>query len=270
MHLPSLLNLLVRRIAERVPVPRWKNEEVGAADRAWLHNETTDSPFDTAQLRKKMWEKMKRGDAELVCRRCVYGKVLCIRETGSPDPIPWDDWGRIFALFYEGTPFRVGFFAATAERHLPAGTAVGPECVNGGYTMPCQPNSIVVYRVEEATRVLIHELFHATCTDRTSLSLPLREAETEAWAEWVLVAFRANGDVERARQLFSEQVAWVSRQNAVLRKQYGIVSAQDYVWRYTVGREAAYRRLGYEGPFSAGPPQKTPFRSGRLSSPTLD
>ena len=243
---------------------------VSVADREWLHGETAESPFDPLRLRRGMWDRLERGTAVLECHVCPFGKVLCLH-AGEDPPVPWDDWGRILAAFYEGRPFRVGFFAAEAVRRLghelQSSTPwmlrgdLGPGCVNGGYTMPCRSDTIVIYRTEEATRVLLHELFHATCCDR-DLPLPEREAENEAWAEWVLVAM--HGPTERR---FAEQVAWVGGQNAVLRKKYGVRAPTDYLWRYTVGREDAYRRLGYGGPF---PRSGSSGGSARLGCPTLE
>lgn len=238
---------------------------MSAADREWLRGETADSPFDPQRLRQTLWKQYEDGSAVLDCRTCTFGKVLCVH-TGD-DPVPWDDWGRIFALFSEGRPFRVGFFAAETLRRLPAvGGAVGPGCVNGGYTMSCKTDTIVIYRTEEATRVLLHELFHATCSERDGLPLPQREGENEAWAEWALVAFRAAGSEAAASRLFAEQVSWVGAQNAIVRKKYGVRSPNDFLWRYTIGREAAYRRLGFQDAF----PRSGGGRSCRLSSPTLD
>lgn len=163
--------------------------------------------------------------------------------------------------------WRVGYFPSEFERTLPEpGEPVGPEHVNGGYAMPCQPNTIIIYRKEEATRVLIHELFHAACCDR-HLCLEEKEAETESWAELVLIAFMAGGNKAKARELFQKQIHWMGENHATLMRYYGVRGPEDYVWRYTVGREASYMRLGCEVPVVL---IRKPRRSNRLTHPDLE
>lgn len=213
-----------------------------------------------------MWNGYVQGNLKLVCKVCPYGKILTIYE-GAIDPTPWDIWARVFQVFgLVPGGWRVGFFAWEAKRLLPEpGEPIGPEHVNGGYAYPCKPNSIIVYRKEEATRVLIHELFHAACCDR-DLPIEEKESETEAWAEWLLVALISGGNAKRAKELFDEQLRWMSSTHATLRRFYGISGPQDYVWRYTIGREKAYIRLGYKIPTSR---IRKPKESSRLTSPVI-
>lgn len=219
----------------------------------WAKKEALQqSPFDTLNLKKEVWDLYLEGTYRLVCRVCSLGKVVAF--VPNDDAVPWDTWGRVFQLFgpcLHGAedagprekPWRVLFFAAQTQRQLPeVGHPVGPEAVNGGYTFPCTHDSIVVYRQEEATRVLIHELFHAACTDR-DLPLPEKEAETETWAEWTLVALASEGRQRVAASLFKKQLDWMAQCHATLNSR-GIKGPDDYIWRYTLGREAAYSRLG--------------------------
>jgi hypothetical protein len=207
-----------------------------------------------------------QGIYELVCKVCPYGKVLVFVRKGQQDPTPWAIWARIFQMFGPHG-WRVGFFPAENLRILPSpGSPIGPEHVNGGYAMPCHPNTVIIYRKEEATRVLIHELFHAACCDR-DLALEDKEAETESWAELVLIAFLAAGNQRKARELFQAQLRWMGEVHATLRRFYNIQGPQDYVWRYTLGREQAYLRLGCPVPIV---PIRKPRVSNRLTAPGLE
>ena len=218
------------------------------------------------RVKETMWLGYTQGVYRLVCKSNPYGKVLTFVENGKEDPTPWQTWARVFQIFGPHG-WRVGFFPSELKRILPApGESVGPEHVNGGYAYPCRPNSIIVYREEEATRVLIHELFHAACTDR-HLCLEENESETEAWAELVLVALVSEGDLGKAKKAFAKQLRWMGETHATLRKFYGIESKEDYIWRYTLGREAAYKRLGVEVPEVA---IKKPRTSSRLTHPDLE
>jgi hypothetical protein len=194
--------------------------------------------------------------------------VIILHEANRSCPDIWTTWARIFQLYGRGpTVWRVGLFAAQMPRTLPApGQPVGPEHVNGGYTLPCKQDRIIIYREEECTRVLLHELFHAACSDRLA-SLPHMEAETESWAEWVLVALASEGNLEMAMSLMKKQIRWMSAQHRVLRGFYNVSKPEDFAWRYTLGREHAYQRLGLHVPISKGISRVT---SSRLTAPALE
>ncbi len=179
------------------------------------------------------------------CRSCRYGKVIAIIPQGS-DLVPWQTWSLIFELFSGNlqSQIRIVWFASPQERILsPLGQPLGPENVNGGYTIPCSPDTIIIYRKEEATRVLIHELYHASCTDR-DLPIEFKEAETESWAELALVAIASKGNSKKAEELWKKQANWIANTNKKLINYYNITDPSKYVWRYTVGREQALQRLG--------------------------
>jgi hypothetical protein len=147
----------------------------------------------------------------------------------------------------------------------PKGQPVGPEHVNGGYCYPCNPHSIVIYREEEATRVLLHELLHAACTDPQEASLPIKEATTETWAELLLVGLVSKGNESAAKTYWAKQSQWIANQNELLRTQYSVRAPEDYAWRYTVGREGILDTLHIPLPS----PQKTNNRSSRFTDPSL-
>jgi hypothetical protein len=257
------------RLQLKEPPLQWIQEPPQQEDLEWLkHEAEEESPYDKLRLRRRLWEGYRAGTVRLVCKTCGSAKVIILHEANRPCPDIWKTWGRIFQLYgREARPWRVGLFAAPIPRTLPApGQPVGPEHVNGGYTIPCKQDRIIIYREEECTRVLLHELFHGACSDRLA-SLPHMEAETESWAEWVLVALASEGNLERALALMKKQIRWMSAQHRVLRAFYNVLKPEDFAWRYTLGREHAYQRLGLHVPISRGISRVT---SSRLTAPALE
>lgn len=226
-----------------------------------------NSNFDTLNLRSSLWNDLKEGKAELVCKTCENAKVIYIQK-GSVEP-PWELWGRIFQWL--GPPqtapkWRVFWFPATRKRQYPhSGEEVSPSNINGGYSYPCFSDAIVIYRLEEATRVLVHEILHAACCDPQGASLPIKEATTETWAELMLVALLSEGSEKKALELWKIQSQWIADQNLILRNRFGIQEEKDYAWRYTLGREVILNELKISLP--NGIPRKT--KSSRLTSPFL-
>ena len=220
------------------------------------------------RLRRNMWETVRLGTATVQAKSCKYAKVLWIQPNDAQIEPPWDEWASIVQWFGptgHGVKWRIFWFPANIPRLLPSkGEEVGPKHVNGGYCYPCNPNVIVVYRLEEASRVLIHELLHAACTDPNA-SLPIKEATTETWAELILVALCSRGNEDKAKGLWKLQSSWISNQNRLLFTKYGVKTSEDYAWRYTVGREEILKSLHIEIP------KATSFEglSSRLTHPFL-
>jgi len=216
-----------------------------------------------------LWELTNTGGAKLLCKSCTYAKVCWIQPSRTTLEPPWSEWGRLFQWLGappEGTKWTVFWFPAPTKRLLPPkGQQVGPAHVNGGYCYPCNPHIIVVYRLEEATRVLLHEVLHAACTDPQNAPLEIKEATTETWAELFLVALCSKGNVEKAKHLWRLQSQWIANQNEKLRKDYTVKAPQDYVWRYTVGREHILSQLRIQLPS----PKQTRDISSRLTHPAL-
>ena len=192
------------------------------------------SKFDALGLKKQTIEDLQAGKAKLVCRSCSLAKVLAVVYPGQI--IPWDLFGKIFAAF--GNPsegkWRFLWFANPTLRTDDFG--LGPEAVNGGYTYPCRPDTIVVYRKEEVGRVLVHELLHAACTDNMNDPIELREAKTETWAEIFMCAILADGNIKEAMRLWEIQAQWIVDQEENMRKS-GVNTPEEYAWRYTVARK---------------------------------
>lgn len=227
----------------------------------------SSSNFDTQSFRSSLWEELQKGSARLLCKSCENAKVIYIQR-GKEEP-PWELWARIFQWLgpcNTGQKWRVFWFPASQKRLLPSpGEQVTAANINGGYSYPCFPDAIVIYRAEEATRVLIHEILHAACCDPEDAPLPWKEATTESWAELLLVAILSQGNEKEAQRLWSIQSQWIANQNATLQLRYNVHTPDDYAWRYTVGREAVLHTLKVDLP----EPNSLRSRSLRLTSPEL-
>lgn len=226
----------------------------------------SDSNFDTLALRSSLWNKLEKGEARLLCKTCQNAKVVYI-QTKREEP-PWDLWGRILQWLgppASGGKWRIFWFPASVKREYPrAGEEVGPSSINGGYSYPCRSDAIVIYRLEEATRVLVHEILHAACCDPDA-PLPIKEANTETWAELMLVAILSQGSERKGAYLWKIQSQWIANQNDILRRRFGVEGPDDYAWRYTLGRESILESLKISLPA----PTEARTRSSRLTSPAL-
>ena len=241
-----------------------------------------DSEFDPARIRQRAWEGFQSGKVPV---KVFIGRlarvVVFFPDSGvGPADVPLGLWSQIGAAFSkEGmAPIRIYLVASDSARRFPEnGGKIGPENINGGYCYPCRKNlAVYVFRAEDATRVLIHELLHAFCTDRFEVGLDLVEARTEAWAELIWCCFMAQGDLEVAKDFFMKQVQWTLAQNRRVMDFIGEedVGVRQFPWRYTVGKEGIFARwLMGTGAGAAGPAgaleAKTAAasRSLRLTSP---
>ncbi len=260
MHLPLILEPMVDSVGRRVTTrPIWVDDQPTQDDLTHIQEQTdSNSRFDKLHLRSIMLKDLAAGRAKLLCKRGPQkAKVLAIVYPGTePD---WDLWGRILLAFGSPkTPWRIVWFAHPKERKIPEsstqnnhGEIVGPEHLNGGYAYPCRPETIVIYRKEEAARVLVHELLHASCTDNMNLTEPWREVLTETWAELFLVAVQAKGSRQKAGQLWAAQAQWIADQEDFLTRLYNVRGPEDYAWRYTVGRRVVLERMGISLPGSS-------------------
>jgi hypothetical protein len=125
--------------------------------------------------------------------------------------------------------------------------------------------TIVIYRAEDATRVLLHELQHASCLDHKEHGTDLVEAETEAWAELLYAGILSQGKKPLFYELVRKQADWMQAQNAVVKRH--IHHERQFPWRYTVGKEEVWRRWGLiQSVHSHSHPSK-PMYSLRLTPP---
>jgi len=221
--------------------------------------------FDPLGIKKKVWDEYHKGEVIGHVLESPLARVCALLPKGIQIP---HMWGRIFQLF--GTPkhgvrWNVYMFGGEVPRLFPKdGAPLAAEHLNGGYTTGCSTDGIFIYRIEEATRVLIHELLHAACQDPYEKSVPQREATIETWAEVILVAVRSKGISRKAQHLWSLQTQWVSDTNEQASK-HKVSSEADYGWRYLNGRTHVYQSLGLELPAPSG---VNPERS-RFTHPEL-
>lgn len=224
------------------------------------------SLFDPLLLRSRSWISADSID----CYVCKNAKIIVTQKKEKKVIPPLELWARIFQWLgppLVGKQWRVFWFPADNKRLLPpSGHPVISQHINGGYSIPCRHDTIVVYRQEEATRVLIHEILHASCCD-VQAPLPIKEANTETWAELFLVALLSCGSPTKAAELWAIQSQWIADQNAILRRSHKVHSENQYAWRYTVGREQILDSLNIPLP-SAKLADRTGM-SGRFTSPEL-
>ena len=272
--MPVLLDLLteeVGRLYQGAQAPKWKDITPTPHDMKQMEdNSQANDTFDKDSLKHKVWTDYKNGTYHCVAAECEYGRVVALLPKGHK--IPVESWGRIFQWFGRSGSnalWTVYWFGSAAKRLFPEhGHELGPGHVNGGYTFPCSTAGIFVYRLEEATRVLIHELIHAACLDPVDATLPVKEATVETWAELLLVAFRSKGSLAKASRLWKLQSEWVVSTNGKASAGHGVENDTDYAWRYLNGRIAIYRELGFVLP--APKKSKRLVDSTRFTHPILD
>lgn len=227
----------------------WENVEFNSKDLKFLQEECyKDSEFDPVNKRKTMFDNMINGNLFVNVSKCKYGQVLVVFESMEQiGTLPWDLWGRILRMFSEPhrKPFKVFFLANMSLREFPPGDEpITPENINGGYTYRCDPETIVIYRAEDATRVLIHELQHSCCLDKPENGIDIVEAETEAWAELFYVAIMSQGKKYIFKDLIQRQSEWMIKQNRKVKKHMVNPYSKEFPWRYTIGKEEVWERWG--------------------------
>jgi hypothetical protein len=283
--LHAVLDVVQHEFAKKEP--KWTTRpHITPDDIEFLETEcATASAFDPFGWRREMYQKYKKGVVDAVVRECEYGRVIAL----GNEAIPWGLWGRILRLYApKNKKARVFLLASPHTRTVETQASphpssrqpkkvIGPANINGGYTYTCNNQTIMIYRAEDATRVLIHELQHASCLDHPEEGVDLVEAETEAWAELLYVALLSQGKPAAFQQLLQKQVKWMLAQNTVVREY--IHRPHQFPWRYTVGKEDVWRRWGiithdmentavqYELRRNAPPGTLLPTRSLRLTVP---
>jgi hypothetical protein len=258
--LGAVLDVIQYEFSKKEPV--WHTHPLPAEDLTFLKKEcNTTSEFDPNGWRKEMFQRFQRGTSQMEVRSCAYGQITVLYDNPS-QVVPWGLWGRILRTYAPGKKAKIFFLAHPALRQFPvearstveaplqiqvgnmenAAHPIGPPHINGGYTYPCNAQTIVLYRAEDATRVLIHELQHASCLDHHEHGVDLVEAETEAWAELLYAGFLSHGNKARFHERVRAQAEWMQIQNKEVRRRIG--HTMRFPWRYTVGKEDVWRRWG--------------------------
>jgi hypothetical protein len=248
------------------PPPAHKDAQVTHGDLLYIFKTASeDDPFDTNGLKKESASAIGAGRATVLKSVCALGEILVVSFKESPLKPQWNTWWRAVRLLSPKKPVRILIFGHPKERIAPPPPQrIEPAHVNGGMAMRCDPQTIVLYRKEEVTRVLLHELLHASCSDPYHKDTPQIEADTEAWAEMLLCAMAARGRPQGWVRHMYEQIAWAVKQASALQTVYRVYSPKDYAWRYLIGRLDVWRALGLQVPF---PQQsKTVIRSLRFTT----
>ena len=248
--------------------PVWKTSRMVTTDHAFLEKEcSTPSEFDPFGWRKQMFDMYLNGNAVVDVRECAYGRVVALGLQDVLAGIPWGLWGRILRLYRVAShpKAKIFFLASPYLRTIPSGrTPLGPENINGGYTYHCNMETIFIYRAEDATRVLLHELQHASCLDHMEHGVDIVEAETEAWAELLYAGLLSQGEKPLFHELVKKQADWMQAQNAVVKRH--IHHERQFPWRYTVGKEEVWERWGLLERHSRAT-RASPMHSLRLTPP---
>ena len=166
-----------------------------------------------------------------------------------------------------GPLWQIYLYSSKVNRTLPASGPIGAEHLNGGYTYPCTSDCIVIYRYEEATRVLIHELLHASCTDDNNKIIEHKEAATEAWAELFLISLLSKGNISHAYKLWKIQDHYIQDLNYTVKTFHNVLSHIDYGARYTTLREDVFKQFSINLDITYKPKRIT---ISRFTSPDLD
>ena len=207
-----------------------------------------EDPFDQIQSKRKNYERMKAGQTPLILKQPNATLVALLHHPSQVDEIPFALWSQILQMFKrpDRQPYTIFFCADPALRRMPKpGEVAQPFHINGGYTYPCDPTCVFLFRAEDATRVLIHELMHSACCDNTALHLEQREADTEASAELLWTAFMSGGNLKTFKSLVQKQDVWSRSQNAqLLRNNNFAPGPMGFPWRYTIGKTDMWVKWG--------------------------
>ena len=227
-----------------MPREQWIDDSVNEQDIQVLMKEAEGgSAFDKVNFRKEMIDLWKQKKVELRVRELPgRTRVVFLGTEEQFMNIKWSLWARIFQAIGHPVGY-VLFYGHPSERYFNApGEAIGPENINGGYTSLCSQERIVIYRYEEATRVLLHELLHTACFDKEK-SVEDLEAHTEAWTEIFLCALLSKGQSTEFRKLWLQQCKWIYHQCNRLKG--SVDDRSDYAWRYIVGKRDVLKGLGF-------------------------
>ena len=243
-----ILDGVKKDMSEDAPI--WANTKISLNDMQFLFEECNKkSEFDPHNRRNAIYTALKKGEATLIAKECEYGKIIAVLLNDDQEKaIPWELWGCILRMYAGNSnkTFRVFFLADDRIRTFPEkGNDIKPENINGGYTYSCNTQTIMLYRAEDATRVLIHELMHSSCADNHKNGVDIIESETEAWAELIYIALISQGKPYIFNALLRRQSEWMIKQNKKIKKNFmKDPTSQEFPWRYTIGKEDVWERWG--------------------------
>jgi len=243
------------------PHPQYSMKEVSNEDMRYIHHIVKDSsPFDELKLKHQLLTDLKNNRTGIWKSYSPLGEIIYI---GDKERVNLPVWWRCIRLLSK-RPVKIVIFSHPSLRMMPEpGRPVKAQHINGGYASKCDGRSIVIYRKEELTRVLIHELLHASCSDPYHMDTSDVESNTEAWAEMIQCAMIAEGKMDKWKACMRRQIEYSLRQSATLRDNHRVLSKADYAWRYTTGKFDIWKGLGLNIPDL--PKKYEPITSLRLS-----
>ena len=230
----------------------WKARHLDKQHQTLLEKECSGpSEFDEILSKQTLYKNYKEGKLQPFVVEHTLTKDVVVALFPEPEQVkdvPWALWSQIVQLFKRPTkqPHTIFLLAHPAVRFFPPyGKPVSPLHINGGYTYPCNADCVFLFRAEDATRVLIHELFHSGCCDNTEINLEEREAETEAWAELFWCGLLSRGDLKTFKSLVLNQGSLIRSQNRRLLQGHHMQPGyQGFPWRYTIGKELLWQKWG--------------------------
>lgn len=256
MPIPAFLKMPFLDLAHTVwsmPEEYWIDDSPRISDTDLVKKEAEgDSSIDERKLRSEMVEQWSSGSNGVSLRIKVLPGRTRLLFVGTDDQwsqIPWATWARIFQAI--GYPIdHVLFYANPLKREFPTdderqkGIQIHAKNINAGYSYLCQTKIVVIFRFEEATRVLLHELLHTACFD-SELGVEDLEANTEAWTEILLCAILSKGKPRTFTGLWAKQCRWIEAQTDHLQTVWKLTGPHDYAWRYTIGRHEVLVDRGF-------------------------
>jgi hypothetical protein len=255
-----------------IPEEHWIDDSPRFTDTDLLQtNALSESAIDEVNFRADMVAKWKAGNAGVMLKvKELPGRtrVVFLGTEEQWSQSPWATWARIFQAVSHPIG-HVLFYADPRIRKDPADK--GPPTqkeVNGGYSYICKQELVVIYRFEEATRVLLHELLHTLCFD-SEKGVEDLEANTEAWTELFLCALLSKGSSAKFNKLWRQQVHWMVEQAKSLSLEGQVNTPVDYAWRYMKGKMEVLEEKGFLRGYTAGSPQP-PTQSLRFTTPEWD
>ena len=231
-----------------MPEEQWIDDSANEKDVELLtQHATIQSSVDEGNFRLDIWKKwkLKNGGVKLKIRTLPgRTRIVFLGTDEQWHKIPWTFWSRIFQAI--GHPVeRILFYADPCIRSdPPLDLPITPKVINGGYTYLGNQEIIVVYRFEEATRVLLHELLHTAGFD-SEKDVEFLEAHTEAWTELFLCGLLSRGYDRKFKALWATQVKWMTEQAETLKLERSVNTPADYAWRYMLGKKQVLEEGGF-------------------------
>jgi hypothetical protein len=251
---------------------RWIDDSPRTEDTVILEKyAVAHSPIDTVNFRADMLAKWReKGSGVDLKVRELPGRtrVVFLGTEEQWSQIPWAFWARIFQAIEHPIGHTLIYADPRPRVDPDKNRSLTAADINGGFSYLGQREVIVLYRYEELTRVLLHELLHTAGFD-SDKGVEQLEAYTEAWTEIFLCALLSRGRINTFTRLWTEQVNWMLEQAESLEVEYNVNTHLDYAWRYMKGKMEVLEGLGFLRGFIHKRLQQ-PTTSLRFTTPTWD